>query len=63
MTNFKENQSLLPSLFAYVESLKVGVVPAGTGWLPIYCKVLLKCFFLKTVFQIYSLRKLTRFLH
>ncbi|MBG9585491.1 transposase, partial [Bacillus thuringiensis] len=30
---------------------------------PICRKALLKCFFVKTVFQINSLRKLTRFLH
>ncbi|OUB79255.1 hypothetical protein BK773_29155 [Bacillus thuringiensis serovar indiana] len=34
-----------------------------TGRPPICRKALLKCFFVKTVFQINSLRKLTRFLH
>ena len=63
ITNFEENQSLLHILFAYVDSLTVGPVPAGTGRPPICRKALLKCFFVKTVFQIHSLRKLTRFLH
>lgn len=63
ITNFEENQSLLHILFAYVDSLTVGPVPASTGR-PLICrKTLLKCFFVKTVFQIHSLRKLTRFLH
>jgi len=51
MTNFEEIQSLLHILFAYVDTLKVGVVPAGTGRPPICCKALLKCFFLKTSFK------------
>ncbi|OTZ60511.1 ISNCY family transposase, partial [Bacillus thuringiensis serovar kyushuensis] len=63
ITNFEENQSILHILFAYVDSLTIGGVPPVTGRPPICRKALLKCFFLKTVFQIDSLRKLTRFLH
>lgn len=63
ITNFEENQSILHILFAYVDSLTIGGVPPVTGCPPICRKALLKCFFLKTVFQIDSLRKLTRFLH
>ncbi len=63
ITNFEENQSVLQILFAYVDSLTIGGVPPITGRPPICRKALLKCFFLKTVFQINSLRKLTRFLH
>ncbi|EOP79329.1 hypothetical protein IGM_06308 [Bacillus cereus HuB4-4] len=63
ITNFDQNQSILQILFAYVDSLTIGGVPPITGRPPICRKALLKCFFLKTVFQINSLRKLTRFLH
>ncbi|OQR53321.1 transposase [Bacillus sp. CDB3] len=63
ITKFDENQSILQVLFAYVDSLTIGGVPPVTGCPPICRKALLKCFFLKTVFQIDSLRKLTRFLH
>ncbi|HEF1880273.1 transposase [Bacillus thuringiensis] len=63
ITKFDENQSILQILFAYVDSLTIGGVPPVTGRPPICRKALLKCFFLKTVFQIDSLRKLTRFLH
>ncbi|MED3079292.1 transposase, partial [Bacillus wiedmannii] len=63
ITNFDQNQSILQILFAYVDSLTIGGVPPMTGRPPICRKALLKCFFLKTVFQINSLRKLTRFLH
>ncbi|MEK4614487.1 transposase [Bacillus sp. FSL K6-0067] len=63
ITNFDQNQSILQILFAYVDSLTIGGVPPMTGRPPICRKSLLKCFFLKTVFQISSLRKLTRFLH
>ncbi|MEC2394916.1 DDE transposase [Bacillus thuringiensis serovar shandongiensis] len=63
ITNFDQNQSILQILFAYVDSFTVGGVPPVTGRPPICRKALLKCFFLKTVFQINSLRKLTRFLH
>ncbi|UIJ70080.1 transposase (plasmid) [Bacillus cereus] len=63
ITNFEENQSILHILFAYVDSLTIGGVPPVTGRPPICRKALLKCFFLKNVFQIDSLRKLTRFLH
>lgn len=63
ITKFDENQSILQVLFAYVDSLTIGGVPPVTGRPPICRKALLKCFFLKTVFQIDSLRKLTRFLH
>ncbi|OUB12022.1 hypothetical protein BK708_29125 [Bacillus thuringiensis serovar yunnanensis] len=59
----KENQSILHILFAYVDSLTIGDVPPITNRPPICRKALLKCFFLKTVFQIESLRNLTRFLH
>ncbi|EJP81926.1 ISNCY-like element ISBth165 family transposase [Bacillus thuringiensis] len=61
--NFDQNQSVLQILFAYVDSLTIGGVPPLTGRPPICRKALLKCFFVKTVFQINSLRKLTRFLH
>ncbi|HDR5354502.1 TPA: ISNCY family transposase, partial [Bacillus thuringiensis] len=50
-------------LFTFADSLTIGDVPPVTGRPPICRKALLKCFFLKTVFQINSLRKLTRFLH
>ncbi|MED4399664.1 transposase [Priestia megaterium] len=60
---FDENQSILQILFAYVDSLTIEGVPPVTGRPPICRKALLKCSFLKTVFQIDSLRKLTRFLH
>ncbi|RVU64594.1 ISNCY family transposase, partial [Bacillus thuringiensis] len=63
ITNFDQNQSILQILFAYVDSLTIGGVPPMTGRPPICRKALLKCFFVKTVFQINSLRKLTRFLH
>ncbi|PEQ47978.1 transposase, partial [Bacillus cereus] len=63
ITNFDQNQSILQILFAYVDSLTIGGVPPITGRPPICRKALLKCFFVKTVFQINSLRKLTRFLH
>ncbi|HDR6319139.1 TPA: transposase, partial [Bacillus thuringiensis] len=63
ITNFEENQSILHILFAYIDSLTIGGAPPVTGRPPICRKALLKCFFLKTVFQIDSLRKLTRFLH
>ncbi|KIU73030.1 hypothetical protein C797_20180 [Bacillus thuringiensis Sbt003] len=63
ITNFDQNQSILQILFAYVDSLTIGGVPPMTGRPPICRKALLKCFFIKTVFQINSLRKLTRFLH
>ncbi|MHA2890535.1 transposase [Bacillus cereus] len=63
ITNFDQNQSILQILFAYVDSLTIGGVPPITGRPPICRKTLLKCFFVKTVFQIHSLRKLTRFLH
>lgn len=63
ITNFDQNQSILHILFAYVDSLTIGGVPPITGRPPICRKALLKCFFLKTVFQINSLRKLNRFLH
>ncbi|HFJ9465847.1 transposase [Bacillus sp. FSL L8-0199] len=63
ITNFDQNQSILQSLFTYVDSLTIGGVPTITGRPPICRKALLKCFFIKTVFQINSLRKLTRFLH
>jgi len=63
ITNFDQNQSILQILFAYVDSLTIGGVPPMTGRPPICRKAVLKCFFLKTVFQINSLRKLTRFLH
>ncbi|MED2638524.1 transposase, partial [Bacillus thuringiensis] len=63
ITKFDENQSILQILFAYVDSLTIEGVPPVTGRPPICRKALLKCFFLKTVFQIDSLRKLTRFLH
>ncbi|KIQ77043.1 transposase, partial [Bacillus sp. L_1B0_8] len=63
ITNFDQNQSILQILFAYVDSLTIGGVPPVTGRPPICRKALLKCFFLKTVFQIDSLRKLNRFLH
>ncbi|HDR6319097.1 TPA: transposase [Bacillus thuringiensis] len=63
ITNFEENQSILHILFAYVDSLTIGGVPPVTGRPPICRKALLKCFFLKTVFPIDSLRELTRFLH
>ncbi len=61
ITKFDENQSILQILFAYVDSLTIEGVPPVTGRPPICRKALLKCFFLKTVFQIDSLRKLTRF--
>ncbi|KXY82732.1 hypothetical protein AT270_08820 [Bacillus cereus] len=57
------NQSILQILFAYVDSLTIGGVTPITGRPPICRKALLKYFFLKTVFQIKFLRKLTRFLH
>ncbi|MEW4071511.1 transposase, partial [Bacillus thuringiensis] len=63
ITNFDQNQSILQILIAYVDSLTIGGVPPMTGRPPICRKSLLKCFFLKTVFQISSLCKLTRFLH
>lgn len=63
ITNFDENQSILHILFAYVDSLTIVGVPPVIGRPPICRKALLKCFFSKTVFQIDSLRKLTRFLH
>ena len=63
ITNFDQNQSILQILFAYVDSLTFGGVPPMTGRPPICRKALLKCFFVKTVFQINSLGKLTRFLH
>ncbi|MFZ7807486.1 transposase [Bacillus thuringiensis] len=63
ITNFDQNQSILQILFAYVDSLTFGGVPPMPGRPPICRKALLKCFFVKTVFQINSLRKLTRFLH
>lgn len=63
ITNFNQNQSTLQILFAYVDSLTVGGVPPVTGRPRICRKALLKCFFLKTVFHIDSLRKLTHFLH
>ncbi|MED3467175.1 transposase, partial [Bacillus thuringiensis] len=63
ITNFDQNHSILQILFAYVDSLTIGGVPPITGRPPICRKALLKCFFVKTVFQINSLRKLTRFLH
>ncbi|MGG1328775.1 transposase, partial [Bacillus tropicus] len=63
IANFDQNQSMLQILFAYVDSLTIEGVPPFTGRPPICRKALLKCFFLKTVFQIDSLRKLTRFLH
>jgi IS5 family transposase len=63
ITNFDQNQSILQILFAYVDNLTIGGVPPMTGRPPTCRKSLLKCFFLKTVFQISSLRKLTRFLH
>ncbi|AMR06314.1 ISNCY family transposase [Bacillus thuringiensis] len=63
MTNFDQNQSILQILFAFVDSLTIEGVPPITGRPPICKKALLKCFFVKTVFQINSLRKLTRFLH
>ncbi|MFQ6340397.1 transposase, partial [Bacillus sp. AF62] len=63
ITNFDQNQSILQILFAYVDSLTIGGVPPMTGRPPLCRKALLKCFFVKTVFQINSLRKLTRFLH
>ncbi|MEH7735370.1 transposase [Bacillus pumilus] len=63
ITNFDQNQSILHILFAYVDSLTIGGVPPVTGRPPICRKALLKCFFLKTVFQIDSLCKLTHFLH
>ncbi len=47
----------------YVDSLNIGGVLPITDRPPICRKVLLKYFFLKTVFQIHSLRKLNRFLH
>lgn len=50
-------------LFVYVDSLTIGGVLPLTGHPPICRKTLLKCFFLKIVFQIDSLRNLTRFLH
>ncbi|MDY4395398.1 transposase, partial [Bacillus thuringiensis] len=56
-------KSILQILFAYVDSLTIGGIPPITGRPPICRKALLKCFFVKTVFQISSLRKLTRFLH
>lgn len=46
----------------YVNCLTIGGVLPITDCPPICRKVLLKCFFLKTVFQIHSLRKLNRFL-
>lgn len=61
IVNFDQNQSILQILFAYVDSLTIRGVPPFTGRPPIRRKALLKCFFLKTVFQIDSLRKLTRF--
>ena len=61
--SFNQNQSILQILFAYVDSLTIGGVPPMTGRPPICRKVLLTCFFVKTVFQINSLRKLTRFSH
>ena len=63
IANFDQNQSMLQILFAYVDSLTIGGVPPFTGRPPICRKALLRCFFLKTVFQIDSLRKVTRFLH
>ncbi|MGR5965597.1 transposase [Bacillus cereus] len=63
ITNFDQNQSILQILFAYVDSLTIEGVPPITGRPPICRKALLKCFFVKTVFQINSLRKLTCFLH
>ncbi|MGR5970745.1 transposase [Bacillus paranthracis] len=63
ITNFDQNHSILQILFAYVDSVTIGGVPPITGRPPICRKALLKCFFVKTVFQINSLRKLTRFLH
>ncbi|PEP90342.1 ISNCY family transposase, partial [Bacillus toyonensis] len=54
---------MLQIVFAYVDSLTIGGVPPFTGRPPICRKTLLKYFFLKTVFQIDSSRKLTRFLH
>ncbi len=62
ITNFDQNQSILQILFAYVDSLTIEGVPLMTGP-PICRKALFKCFFLKTVFQINSLCKLTCFLH
>ncbi|QWH75490.1 transposase (plasmid) [Bacillus mycoides] len=63
ITKFDQNQSILQILFAYVDSLTIGGVPPITCRPPICRKALLKCFFVKTVFQINSLRKLTRFFH
>lgn len=63
ITNFDQNQPILQILFAYVDSLTLEGVPPITSHPPICRKALLKCFFLKTVFQINSLRKLTRFSH
>ncbi|MBH0354641.1 transposase, partial [Bacillus thuringiensis] len=56
IANFDQNQSMLQILFAYVDRLTIGGVPPFTGRPPICRKALLKCFFLKTVFQIDSLR-------
>lgn len=63
ITNFNQNQSIFKILFAYVDSLTIGDVQPVTGRPPICRKSLLKCFFLKIVYQIDSLRKLTLFLH
>ena len=43
ITNFDQNQSILHILFAYVDSLTIGVPPI-TGRPPICRKALLKCF-------------------
>ncbi|WP_197266033.1 transposase, partial [Bacillus thuringiensis] len=63
ITNFNQNQSIVHILFAYVDSLAIGGVPPMTGRPPICRRALLKYFLVKTVSQINSLRKLTRFLH
>lgn len=49
--NTEKNQSILQILFTYVDSLTNRGVPLFTGYSAIYRKDLLKCFFLKAIFQ------------
>jgi len=54
--NAEKNQSILQILFTYVDSLTIRGVPLFTGCSAIYRKDLLKCFFLKAIFQMDTLK-------